>query len=333
MKSGKFFIFIIIAAMLAVVFSCKKKEADTPRSKSFSGKLKFSVPSFVKKGESVKMIPNGVYRADKGDFGYFWSITPKIAVKKDTVKKEGMSGDGAYNFVVPDTIGTFTVSCSAFAKSYYNANATVSFAIVNDEKSIDIKDYSTLPKINDARDGKTYPYVSVGNTLWMSRNMAFEEKGKPYASCKAMADVFGMYYTGEEADEVCPSGWRLPSVADWKALCENVSGNSGDDAFLNAAGGLMANAYFNKVRMWEFWPAVKITNKSGFCAIPTGYASVGSGGLTFEGYKSYAAYWASDFTAGGKRQYVYIYEATPDLMVGSVHKGAFAASVRCIKDK
>lgn len=332
MKSRRFFIFIVIAAMVAVVFSCKKKDKTTaPASKYFSGKLKFSVPAFVKKGQSCTMVPYGVYRKDKGDFGYFWKVTPKLSVK-DTVKFEGKTGNGSYTFVIPDTLCTLTVSCSAFAKGYYNSTGVAYVTIVDAEKSLEIPGFAGLAAETDARDGKKYAYTVVGDIRWMARNLAFEGAGKPYGSAVATTDVFGMYYTGAEAASVCPSGWRLPSVADWKALCGSVSGKTGDEAFTGTAGGLMSDAYFNKTRLWEFWPEVKITNKSGFSAIPTGYASVRTSGYAFHGFKAYSAYWASDVTSDGQGQYVYIYKERPDVMVGSADKASFAASVRCIKN-
>jgi hypothetical protein len=333
MKYRRYFLLFAAFAMTIAIFACKKKDDKTPTSASFSGKLRFSVPSYARHGDSFTMTPSGVYREDGGDFGYFWNITPK-GVLKDTVKYEGKPGDGKYTFVAPDTLCTISITCSAFAKGYYNASGAASVTIVDPEKSVSFDLPENIMYDTDARDGRKFSYIAVGNTFWMAENFSYKATGVPFESCDAMADVVGMFYTGDEAAKVCPSGWRLPSMTDWEALCGSVSGKSSAESLTGASGGLMADAYFNGKRMWEFWPDVKLTNKSGFSAIPAGYASVRSNGSDdFKGFFSYAAFWSSDLAANGQGQYVYIYKESPDVMVGSADKASFAASVRCVKDR
>lgn len=328
MRFKRFFLLLTAAIVLVSVFSCKKKEGNKPSWEYFKGKLEFSIPPYVLKGETYIMKPSGVYRKDKGDFGYFWTLPP-VKPKQDTVKKEGAAGTGEYTFVVPDALSTLTISCTAFAKGYYNSTAKHTVKIVDPEKSIKWAGSENQNVEIDPRDNKKLSYVAVGEKKWMSKNLAFEGAGLPFEQSNAMKDVFGYYYTYNQAVAACPAGWRLPSVSDFEALCASA----GTEGFKGAAGSLMADAYFNEEKMWEFWPDVKITNKTGFSAIPTGYASLRSDGADFKGNNNYAAFWTSDELAEeGKGVFVYLYVDKKDLMKGQADKDSFAVSVRCIKD-
>lgn len=329
MKIKRFFLLLTAAIVLVSVFSCKKKDDKKNASwEYFKGKLEFSIPSYVLKGETYTMKPSGVYRKDKGDFGYFWTLPP-VKPDRDTVKKEGAAGTGEYKLVVPDALSTLTISCTAYAKGYYNSTAKHTVKIVDPEKSIKWEGSENLNFEIDPRDSKKLYYVAAGEKKWMAKNLAFEGAGLSFEQSHAMKDVFGYYYTYNQALTACPAGWRLPSVGDFEALCASA----GAEGFKGAAGALMADAYFNNEKMWEFWPDVKITNKTGFSSIPTGYASLRSGGADFKDYNNYAAYWTSEELAeSGQGVFVYIYVDKPDVMKGHADKDSFAVSVRCIKD-
>ena len=84
-------------------------------------------------------------------------------------------------------------------------------------------------------------------------------------------------------------------------------------------------------RMWEFWPKVKITNKSGLGVIPVGYASDRGDSYRYVGLNDYAAFWTAD-TKETNGVYRYVYVSNPDVLVGYGDQESFLASVRCVKD-
>ena len=96
---------------------------------------------------------------------------------------------------------------------------------------------------------------------------------------------------------------------------------------------MMVNAKFIGNRMWTFWPEVDITNKSGFCALPVGYAVErgAEDNQRFQGMNNYAVFWTSD-SDGDYGLYRYIYVQQNDVMLAKGDKTSFRASVRCIKD-
>jgi uncharacterized protein (TIGR02145 family) len=102
----------------------------------------------------------------------------------------------------------------------------------------------------------------------------------------------------------------------------------------------MANAYFNGVKLWNYWPEVgKITNESELSMIPTGFVNLGtktSEGTypyaNFKGDYEYAAFWTADMAEEGMAYYRYIYCKHPELMIGKGDTKTFGASVRCVRE-
>lgn len=330
MKFNRLFLLLCIGCFAAVVPSCKKKDQEHGNPLPYlKGKLKLTteIPLYVRKGEVYEIEPTGITKPDGGDVGYFWMLSTKKVVR-DTVKREGSSGTGKFRFVVPDTLATMSLTCTAFAKGYSNSSASIKFTIVDPDKSVTNTGISSLPFEKDARDGKKVYYVTVGDKQWTAKNIAFEGMGKPYLSEKAMTDVFGMYYTFEEAKNVCPAGWHLPSLDEWKSLLRFVKP---DYEFKGTAGALMGDAYFNGMKMWEFQPSVKITNLTGLNALPVGYAIVQKGGYLFKGSLDYAAFWTSDERNNGQGIYIYINSNQPNVMQNAAGGNVFAASVRCVR--
>ncbi|MTI21905.1 hypothetical protein E1176_12805 [Fulvivirga sp. RKSG066] len=67
----------------------------------------------------------------------------------------------------------------------------------------------------DPRDGQSYNTVQVGQTLWLSSNLRFETSTSHCPASSTTDCAKGNYYTYTEAREVCPTGWRLPTLEDW----------------------------------------------------------------------------------------------------------------------
>jgi len=76
---------------------------------------------------------------------------------------------------------------------------------------------------------KSYKYtgrtVKIGNQTWTAENINNEGGGVCYDNDPAYCAKYGRLFTWDEALVACPSGWHLPSDAEWTAL-ENTVGGS-----------------------------------------------------------------------------------------------------------
>ncbi|GAB3499859.1 hypothetical protein GCM10027341_24030 [Spirosoma knui] len=112
-------------------------------------------------------------------------------------------------------------------------------------------------------NGKEYATVTVGNQIWTATN--YEGTGGVAYRATNEKPEYGRYYTYEEVKAITlPSGWRLPTVQDYKRLAESQGLIfSGDRATAQEAS--------KKLVSKTNWRTVPGTNASGFNAYPAGY--------------------------------------------------------------
>jgi len=84
--------------------------------------------------------------------------------------------------------------------------------------------------IADGRDGQTYNINKIGNLAWMSQNLNYstgERKcfDNDESNCKV---YYGSLYNWDDAQNVCPNGWRLPTKEEWKEMVNVAKGNSNE---------------------------------------------------------------------------------------------------------
>ena len=333
MKISK--ISLLLALALGVGFASSCKEEEESVKLSFTGTLSFTLPTYARVGDVFYITPNveNISRSDGGDIGYFWRFSPGY-IQNDTVKFEGSSKMDVWKFEVPDTLCTVTVTCTAYADGYYNSQGSQTITVVSDTKSISGVEYKEgQSSFVDLRDSKKYSFTTIGTTDWMSTNLAYEGVGNSFLNCSAVDNIFGKFYTYSEALDACPDGWTLPSEEDWKALAETLGSSIEEDLVIpGIAGSLMVDAYFNRAKLWDYWPQVKITNTSGLGVMPTGYCMPNSSSATFGGFGKYAAFWtATPFGEGNNAMYRYIYQDKPDVFASQGDRDGLSLSVRCIR--
>lgn len=341
MKLKKFLSIAAISAAAIFAVSCKDKDDDAKTSKSFGESIYFGeMPEYVRGGEVYNFEVREMACTEEANVGYYWMFYP-IESDKDTLKQTTDPAGKAMKFSVTipkDTVCGISVIVGAFAKGYYSTTTTLSATIVDPTlNGGTITDFDMIPgtpSVTDPRDSKKYYTAEIGNLVWFRQNLAWEGAGAPYDNANAMTDVYGMFYTWNEARTACPSGWRVPSEADWRDLAASLGADPGADFkdFKGISGAMMVGAKFNGSPVWEYWPSVKITDASGFAAMPSCYASVADGEYVFSTSRKYGAWWTADDNAG-LGVYRYIYEDKPDVFVGTADKDAFALPLRCVKNK
>ena len=202
-------------------------------------------------------------------------------------------------------------------------------------------------------DGNIYSTTVIGNQRWMAENLrtGHYANGDPipylpdntawlsltagawsnYASDAAYGDIYGKlynWYTVVDPQSVCPSGWHVPTDADWMELEENLGvpvydlDNAGSrGAAANAGGRLKADV------LW-ISPNTGATDSSSFSAFPGG---VRTNSGNFQDIGLYGYWWsASEFNSS---QAWYRSLVNNDAGVvrynGPKHIGA---SIRCVED-
>ncbi len=338
-------VFIGLSAALLALPSCKKDKETSSTKEYLNGSMSFTMPTYVSKGESFTLNPKGVTNPGTGlfeDVGFYWTSSWNSSVKDTTKTEADKKGDGSFTFTTPTKVGTFTVSCVAFAKNYYTGSRTVTFSVVDAALDSTVTGaYSSKdPVFTDPRDGGSYYTSTFNGKTWMKNNLYYSESGASYDYSEAMDAIFGRLYSWEEATQACPDGWHLPSNAEFAELANALAPEgvtfSKDEDFTGVAGGIMVDAKFLGTRMWEYWPQVKITNAAGLSALPVGYAVNQGEYLKFTGADSFAVFWTSDSynddSESDTALYRYIYVKQNDILLGKGDKESFKASVRCVKD-
>jgi uncharacterized protein (TIGR02145 family) len=70
----------------------------------------------------------------------------------------------------------------------------------------------------DNRDGRKYRTVQIGDQIWMAENMNYTVLGIACEGQESICQKCGQYYNYDEAMNICPEGWHLPSDDEWMDL-------------------------------------------------------------------------------------------------------------------
>jgi uncharacterized protein (TIGR02145 family) len=197
--------------------------------------------------------------------------------------------------------------------------------------------------LTDTRDGKTYNTVQIGMQCWFAQNLNVGMKvlgsanqanngilekycyNDDDANCAIYGGLYQwdeamQYITTEETQGICPTGWHLPTDAEWTSLTTFLGGES-------IAGGKM------KETGTTHWlsPNTGATNSSGFNVLPDGCRYNGYGSY-FGSINGYAYFWSSlqsDAADAWTRALSYTHEYLTRYSWGDRTSGF---SVRCLMD-
>jgi uncharacterized protein (TIGR02145 family) len=192
--------------------------------------------------------------------------------------------------------------------------------------------------LTDDRDGTEYDVVRIGNQLWMAENlkylpsvvgMATGSNTTPYYYVSGYngTDVtvaktidnfatYGVLYNWAAANQdVCPSGWHLPTDDDWSELSVFLGGSDTAGAKLKSEG----------ITLWND-PNTGATNESGFTGLPGGYRDA----MFYElGY--YGHWWSATENGAGTAWARHLNYNDTKLRRGFANT-SLGYSVRCVKD-
>jgi uncharacterized protein (TIGR02145 family) len=176
----------------------------------------------------------------------------------------------------------------------------------------------------DSRDGKKYVYVTIDTQTWMAENLNYNATdSKCYDNNETNCTKYGRLYNWETAMTVCPSGWHLPSAADWNVLMKFVNPSCSDNSTCAGAGTKL-----KATSGWSTSSGYKAgTDNYGFSALPGGRY-----GIDFE-YIGNEGYWwsASELDKDCASSWLMAYNLESVEYYGCFYK-YYSFSVRCLQD-
>lgn len=220
----------------------------------------------------------------------------------------------------------------------------------------------------DERDNHKYKTVTIGTQTWMAENLAYayveptktldsssfcdtddskycETYGRLYLWSAAMdssavfsEDGKGCGYdyrkcANENNDNgkirgICPEGWHLPNVAEYKTLFKAIGGENtpGDPGWRNVEKALKSLEGWNEYNGRD----ANGFDDYGFNVMPAGQASVGEEVFLYD-QGSVAFFWTSDSWNDFSADIIAFHHWTPDVSNSGISMKSFL-SIRCLKD-
>jgi len=327
---------LLMVSMVAVAaMSCKKEEEEYP---SLDGSLVIGGnKQIIMLGTSLYFTASGIVEPEGKTVTYTWTVSADCLEDNYSITSE--KEDHGFTFVFEDGLDTYTVTCSASCSGYYSSSATASVTTIQYGLTGSLPEAYAFKldceTVSDA-DGTEYKTTAKSEgQVWTNRNLQTKGEdptGIPYRGFDVLDGIFGRYYSYEEAIAICPSGWHLPTDAEWMQAAQTQTTETLVEHAIwpGVAGSFMTDGHFNGTKMWEYWPAVKITNKLGMNVLPLGYGDKET--TVCVGLYDFAVFWTADKvddTHAYCRQFIV---DQPDIHPFVADTKSFAASVRCVKD-
>jgi uncharacterized protein (TIGR02145 family) len=76
--------------------------------------------------------------------------------------------------------------------------------------------------IKDHRDQKQYVLNSIGGKTWIKENLRYQ--GNNSGNLSQNNEMYGVYYKNNELSNVCPVGFHIPSLREWKSMIDKLPG-------------------------------------------------------------------------------------------------------------
>ena len=325
----------VILACITILFGCQKFEPERIIKIQTGTITDLTELSCTVQGAIIDAGEDGIIQ-----YGHCWNTSGGPTVSYLKTELGSKSSPGSFNSIL--------TGLSLNTLYYVRAYAANSFGTTyGDEIEFwTIWDNLTISDI----DGNVYQMVQIGNQIWMKENLkttkyndgtaiplitdpdAWWNLTTPgycwYNNDKATYKAtYGALYNWHVVNtgKLCPTGWHVPSDAEWTTLITYLGGE-------DVAGGKLKEA---GTTHWDS-PNTGATNESGFTALPGGYTYLdtnlggtfvcigGSGGGSGIWWSSTESLTVSAYALGINSEYSDVY------LGGDSKENGF--SVRCLRD-
>jgi uncharacterized protein (TIGR02145 family) len=220
-------------------------------------------------------------------------------------------------------------------------------------EDLTLKTFATM----DA-DGNGYYSVQIGSQTWLTENLRttkflngdligttnpatkdiLSESTPNYQwapeGIESNADIYGRLYSWYAVIDnrlLCPTGWKIPSDAEWTILTDFLINNGYG---IDGDGNDIAKSMASKTGWTQSQEVGTISNdpsnnSSGFTALPAG-SRFGGDKFTTLGYT--CTWWSSSEQLANTAWYRELYSSVSSINIGVTDKRASAFSIRCVKE-
>jgi uncharacterized protein (TIGR02145 family) len=180
--------------------------------------------------------------------------------------------------------------------------------------------YDLSNQFCDTRENKVYKFVKISGQVWIAENLNYTaESSVCYDNKPESCDKYGRLYNWSNARSVCPSGWHLPSYAEWNALIKAAGGEKTAGKNLKAKSG------------WD--KSGNGLDTYGFSALPSGYRENDGKSSIFKDAGKNGSWWCTYEDDSWDSGEVFIKGVGCNLdgsSMDAVEENGFP--IRCIKD-
>ena len=273
------------------------------------------------------------------DFIYtaYWGNNEKV---QETCGKSDSLCIEEHWFNIGEPAGLSYLSVEEISSSSVStSSAFVSSSSVVSSSSEEISsssESSSSGTFTDSRDSKTYKTTTIGTQVWMAENLNYETTSGSYCydDNSTNCDTYGRLYTWSAAMNgasssstspsgvkgVCPTGWHLPSDAEWTELSDYVIANSARASTDDIGSYLKSTSGWNS--------SGNGTDDFGFSALPGGDRTAYR--HDYVGYNG--IWWSSTEFSSTYAAYRRSLNYSSDSFYRNYHDKSYALSVRCLQD-
>jgi len=324
------YVLLFLCTLFLLVYSCKKGENNNLPEVETLSVTNISVAFALSGG---KVIDEGETSVTAR--GVCWS-TEQMPTIKDSLSTDS-TGTGSFTSAI--------IGLNPGTRYYIRAYATNAGGTgYGDTISFETENYGSVTDI----DGNTYNTIVIGDQTWMAENLKVIRygNGDSIPNVKDSAQWFNLttgaysyyddepgnaiiygnlynWYTVADSRKLCPAGWHVPTVEEWRNLFLYL----GFDSTQYSASTRMVACKVREAGIihWES-PNTGATNESGFTALPGGYRRLYVG--SYARMKIVGNWWTSTLV-GEMPNHLYI---AIDVSTGGAVRKEDGFSIRCLKD-
>lgn len=206
-------------------------------------------------------------------------------------------------------------------------------------------------------DGVTYNTVQIGDQCWLKENLRTTKYNDGtsitnitnnstwastitgayccYSNSTSNCSTYGALYNwyAVNTGKLCPSGWHVPSDAEWTTLTNYLSANStywcGSNSSYIAKSLASTTSWNSSTTTCAVGNDLSTNNSTGFSALPGGSRYPSDGSFSDLGYDGY--WWSSTELDGSNAWCRDLYYNNADVLRYDDNK-RYGFSVRCLRD-